>query len=177
MAMTRARTGLSILSGCVLAVLVGGLLLPERLDIPVDGADENDWNHETFWHAPWGASGVHHGIDIFADAGTPVLAATAGFVVFRGNLGRGGDVVVVLGPKWRFHYYAHLSRFDVGPGEWVGAAEPLGRVGTTGNARGGPPHLHYSVATPIPYVWLYRSGPYGWRRMFVLDPHRMLMSR
>lgn len=175
--MTGMRKGLLILSGSVLAVLIAGFLLPERLDIPVDGAGENDWNHQTFWYAPWGASGVHHGIDIFAEAGTPVIAATAGIVVYRGDMGRGGNVVIVLGPKWRFHYYAHLSGFDVAPGQWAGRSALLGRVGTTGNAAGRPPHLHYSVATPFPHFWLYQSGAYGWRRMFVLNPHEMLMSR
>ena len=176
-AMIRTRNILLILAGLVLMVTVAGLLTPERLAIPVDGADQNDWNHQTFWHAPWGASGVHHGIDIFAASGTPVLAATPGIVVFRGELGRGGNVVLVLGPKWRFHYYAHLSDFDVQEGQWVGGAEPLGRVGTSGNAAGRPAHLHYSVVTPIPYPWRFRTGPYGWRRMFFLNPHAMLMAR
>lgn len=175
--MKRAKRVLLTASGLVVAVLVTGFLLPERPAIPVDGADENDWNHQTFWHAPWGASGVHHGIDIFAAEGTPVIAATGGFVVYRGELGRGGKVVIVLGPKWRFHYYAHLSGFDVEPGQWVGRSEPLGQVGKTGNAADRPPHLHYSVATPIPYFWRYRNGSYGWRLMFVLDPHEMLMAR
>lgn len=169
--------GLLILAGLPVVLLIAGLFVPERLVIPVDGADENDWNHQTFWYAPWGASGVHHGIDIFAEEGSPVIAATAGIVVYRGELGRGGNVVIVLGPKSRFHYYAHLSGFDVEPGQWVGRSELLGQVGRTGNAAGRPPHLHYSVATPIPKFWRYRSGPYGWRLMFVLDPHEMLMAR
>ncbi len=175
--MRRLGIGLLILAGLFAVLLAAGLLVPERLVIPVEGADENDWNHETFWYAPWGASGVHRGIDIFAATGTPVVAATPGLVVFQGEMGRGGNVVLVLGPKWRFHYYAHLSRIDVERGQWVGRAETVGLVGTTGNAVNRPPHLHYTVVTPLPHVWVDLSGPHGWQRMFFLNPHAMLMAR
>jgi hypothetical protein len=54
--------------------------------IPVEGATVADWNRDTFWHHPWGRSGVHKGIDIFAKEGTPVLAATGGVVLYAGTL-------------------------------------------------------------------------------------------
>lgn len=158
------------------AMLVAGFLLPERLAIPVADATAADWNHETFWHHPWGPSGVHKGIDIFAPEETPVLAATGGPVVFEGVLGRGGRVVLVLGPRWRLHYYAHLSRADVSVGRWVARGQVLGAVGTTGNAAGKPPHLHYSIFTPIPYPWRLGGGPQGWLRPFFLNPHEMLLA-
>ena len=175
--MRRIRIGLLILAALFVVLLIAVLLVPERLVIPVEGADESDWNHETFWYAPWGASRVHRGIDIFAAAGTPAVSATPGVVVFQGELGRGGKVVLVLGPKWRFHYYAHLSRIDVERGQWVGRAETVGLVGTTGNAADRPPHLHYTIVTPLPHVWAEQSGPHGWQRMFFLNPHAMLMAR
>ena len=159
------------------AILTAGFFFPERLVIPVAGATEADWNHRTFWHYPWGRSVIHAGIDIFAASGTPAVSATAGVVVYRGYMGRGGNVVIMLGPKWRFHYYAHLENAGVGIGEWVSRADPVGRVGATGNAAGKPPHLHYSIFTPIPYPWLYDNGRLGWMRMFVLDPHEKLMAR
>ncbi len=73
----------------LLAVLALGYLVPERLVIPVAGATTSDWNDATFWYEPWGASGVHKGIDIFAPKGKDVLAATGGLVVFSGNNRRG----------------------------------------------------------------------------------------
>lgn len=172
--MTRKPLKLAALA--VVIFLVAGFLLPERLTIPVAGATAADWNHDTFWSHPWGPSGVHKGIDIFAAEGRPVVAATGGLVVFQGTLGLGGHVVAVLGPRWRFHYYAHLSRADVGVGRWVARGEVLGAVGTTGNAAGTPPHLHYSVVTPIPYPWRLRLGPQGWLRPFFLNPHEMLLA-
>ncbi len=153
-----------------IAVFLAGLAAPERLVIPVKGAHRGDWNPETFWHSPWGPSGVHKGIDIFAKEGTPVLSAAPGFVLFVGALGPGGNVVAVLGPKWRIHYYAHLR--DLQPVGWrfVSKGEALGTVGATGNAAGKPPHLHYTIATPIPYPWRADRGVQGWKKMFYLDP-------
>lgn len=160
-----------------LAVFIVGLALPDPLVIPVKNASAADWNHRTFWHAPWGASGVHRGIDIFAAEGVPVLAAAPGPVLYQGPFGRGGNVVVTLGPKWRLHYYAHLKSADVGIGRWLSQGQTIGGVGTTGNAKGKPPHLHYSILTPIPYPWLFKTGRYGWQRTIFLDPHAMLLNR
>ncbi|MDJ0939743.1 MAG: M23 family metallopeptidase [Woeseiaceae bacterium] len=155
-------------------LLVAGYLLPERLIIPVEGATTRDWNEQTFWYEPWGVSGVHKGIDIFAPAGQPVIAATGGVVVFSGTLGIGGNVVVVLGPKWRFHYYAHLKRRDVSFGRFVGRGARLGTVGNSGNAAGTPSHLHYSIATLIPYPWRITTETQGYLKMFFLDPDAKL---
>ena len=159
-----------------LVILSTGFLLPERLVIPVAGATAADWNHETFWYEPWGPSGVHKGIDIFAPEGRPIIAATPGLVVYAGDLGRGGLSVAVLGPKWRIHYYAHLSRSEAAVGDWVGGGETLGAVGTTGNAAGKPAHLHYSILTLVPYPWRVRWVSQGWLLPIFLDPHEKLTA-
>jgi len=70
----------------MITVMLTGLILPEKLTIPVDLASQQDWNHKTFWHEPWGASGVHKGIDIFAPTGRKVIAATYGIVIYKTNL-------------------------------------------------------------------------------------------
>ena len=98
-----------ILGLTLLAVLVAGLLLPERIQIPVAGASAKDWNSKSFWFEPWGSSGVHKGIDIFGKTGTPVLSTTDGVVLFTGEIAKGGKVVLMLGPRWRLHYFAHLD--------------------------------------------------------------------
>ena len=82
----------------------------------------------------------------------------------------------MLGPKWRFHYYAHMKRTEVRIGTWVWGGEALGAVGTTGNAAGKPPHLHYSIFTAVPYPWRARRGPQGWLRVFFLNPHEKLLA-
>lgn len=152
------------------AVLLLFLAWPDRPRIPVEGASRADWNARSFWHYPWGSSGVHKGIDIFAPEGRPVLAATSGLVFRSGSFGNGGNMIAVLGPRLRVHYYAHLSRMDVKRGDWVWRGQTIGAVGTTGNAAGKPPHLHYVIATVVPYPWRITGEPQGWRKMFFLDP-------
>ena len=163
----------SILS--LIFLLIAGLLLPEKVTIPVQGATSADWNHDTFWYAPWGTSGVHKGIDIFGVKGTPVLAATYGVVIYVGKLGKGGNVVAVLGPKWRIHYFAHLNDTSVSAGKFVGVNSRLGTLGDTGNAAGKQPHVHYSILSLIPIPWLATTESQGWKKMFFLSPHKKLI--
>jgi len=97
--------------------------------------------------APRGRDRTHAGVDIFAKRGTPVLSTTRGIVVSVREGGLGGKQVWVYGPGGERHYYAHLDAWQEGleTGDLVAPGDPLGRVGTTGNARGTPPHLHYGV--------------------------------
>lgn len=113
---------------------------------------------------------MHKGIDIFAKEGTPVIAASPGLVVNAGVTPGGGNVVSVLGPKWRVHYYAHLKSIKVNNGEFIRQGETVGTVGSTGNAVGKAPHLHYAIITQIPYVWLFKAENHGLDRMFYLNP-------
>ena len=157
-------------------MLASGFLLPDSPIIPVAGADTSDWNHSTFWYHPWGKSGVHKGIDIFADEGREVIAAVPGLVVYAGRLGDGGNVAAVLGPKWRVHYYAHMKRVDLSAGMYVSKGDRIGLVGTTGNAAGKPPHLHYSIVTVVSYLWRIRFERQGWKKALYLNPHEQLTS-
>lgn len=157
------------------AVLGIGFAVPEAPLIPVTGATAKDWNPKTFWYEPWGVSGVHKGIDVFAPQGRNVVSAVPGVVVYQGHLGIGGNVVAVLGPKWRVHYYAHLASADPSP-RFLSRGEKLGLVGTSGNAAGTPPHLHYSVVSLIPLPWRFSSAEQGWKKMFYLDPGALLQK-
>lgn len=152
-----------------------GFAIPEEARPPVAGATANDWNPKSFWYEPWGASGVHKGIDIFAPQGRNVVSAVPGVVIYQGRLGIGGNVVAVLGPKWRVHYYAHLANSDPAP-RFLARGGSLGLVGTSGNAAGKPPHLHYAVVSLVPLPWRYSSATQGWKRMFFLDPGALLHS-
>ena len=123
-----------------------------------------------FGFIPGGKSVTHKGVDIFAKEGTNVNSSTGGLVLFTGEIERGGKVVLILGPKWRLHYYAHLQNIDTGPLSWTSKGEKIGTVGTTGNAKGKPPHLHYSIITLVPYPWKMDDGRQGWKKMFYLNP-------
>lgn len=155
---------------CVLATLLIGLLLPQSFTMPVSGATAKDYNPNSFWYYPWGKSVTHKGVDIFAKKGTPIVAATSGLVVRCGNVPMGGNIVLVLGPKWRLHYYAHLQDITAGSFSWVSRGEAIGTVGDTGNALGKPPHLHYAIVTALPYPWRWDGDRQGWKKMFYLNP-------
>ncbi len=162
-----------ILTGLA-ALVVVALLLPEWPRIPVARATTRDWNLKSFWYGPWGKSGVHKGIDIFAPKGTDVIAPTYGIVLLRGTIPVGGKVVVMIGPKFRLHYFAHLDAIDVSPCRPVLGGHVLGHVGSTGNAEGKPPHLHYAILSLLPYPWRMDSSLQGWKKMFYLDPDAWL---
>jgi peptidoglycan LD-endopeptidase LytH len=101
------------------------------------------------WGAPRGTGRRHEGQDIFAPKGTPILSATNGYVYKVGENNLGGQTVSVIGSGGRIYYYAHLDGYAKGieVGDRVNTRTVLGYVGTTGNAQGTPPHLHFGIYT------------------------------
>ena len=99
------------------------------------------------WHAPRGTDRRHEGQDIFAPRGTPILSATDGYIIRIGENSLGGQTVSVMGAGGRVYYYAHLDSYAprIEVGDYVTTKTVLGYVGTTGNAAGTPPHLHFGV--------------------------------
>ena len=130
------------------------------LPVPVESVEPEDLSDT--WRDSRSGGRTHEGIDIFAARRRPVLSATEGILIRRGENPLGGRTVTILGPGgWR-HYYAHLQQYGgQSEGDWVRAGEVIGFVGTTGNAPPGAPHLHYGIYTgsgPInPYPLLQRS--------------------
>ncbi len=102
----------------------------------------------------------HHGVDIFAPRGTPVLSASEGYVTRTGETTLGGRVVWVYDAKRRQSvYYAHLDSQLVRGGDRVSVGDTVGLVGNTGNARTTAPHLHFGIyvrgegpVDPFPYL-------------------------
>ncbi len=165
----RKRVRRRILITFIVITLIG-LLIPQNMIIPVEGATKNDWHPETFWFYPWGKSVTHKGVDIFAKEGTNILSATNGIVLYSGTLGAGGNVILILGPKWRLHYYAHNKELKIKSFRYAKRGTMIATVGTSGNAAGKAPHLHYSVVTLIPYPWRIDSDRQAWKKMFYLNP-------
>ena len=158
-----------------LVIFMLGFLPEEHRIMPVQGASAKDWNPKSFWYYPWGRSGVHRGIDIFAKHDTPVRATTGGIVLYSGHYGIGGNVVYMLGANWRFHYFAHLENVYIPPLHPVSAGQVIGSVGTSGNAAGKSPHLHYSIKSAYPRLWTYHVDRHAaWDRIWYLDPGKFL---
>ena len=158
-----------------LIVLISiGYLLPNPFSMPVKGASKNSYNQESFWAYPWGTSVTHKGVDIFAKEGTEVIAPTNGLIIHTGTIEKGGNIIVLLGSKWRFHYFAHLREIKTSSFSYVKANKVIGTVGTTGNAKGKSPHLHYTIRSLIPLPWKIDHSIQGWKKMFYLNPIPLL---
>jgi peptidoglycan LD-endopeptidase LytH len=133
------------------------------LAFPVLGA-QNQAMQSGFGAPRDGGARDHHGIDIFAPRGTPVLAAARGTTMRVNETARGGRVVWVRDERRGISlYYAHLDRQLVDDGVLVEIGDTLGWVGNTGNARTTPPHLHFGVYRrgegPLdPWPWVARMS-------------------
>ncbi|MEI6805538.1 MAG: M23 family metallopeptidase [Myxococcaceae bacterium] len=86
---------------------------------------------------------MHYGLDIVAPHGTPIHAPAPGRVVFVGDGGLLGNLVVIEHQRGFKTLYGHLSDYQVRHGEWVGRGQKIAEIGNTGRSTAA--HLHYSV--------------------------------
>jgi len=88
---------------------------------------------------------VHEGQDVFAPAGTPLVAMRRGRVVETGDDGGRGNYVAIWNREVRrtFVYLHMLHPSRVRVGESVQSGQRVGAVGCTGSCWGD--HLHLEV--------------------------------
>jgi murein DD-endopeptidase MepM/ murein hydrolase activator NlpD len=93
------------------------------------------------------SGGWHHGDDIFAPLGAPLLAIAHGTVFSVGWNKVGGWRLWLRDDNGWLYYYAHLSAYSplAVNGAVVNAGDVLGFVGNTGDAQGTPYHVHFEV--------------------------------
>ena len=89
----------------------------------------------------------HHGDDIFAPLGSPILAVADGTLFSVGWNRIGGNRVWLRDRVGNYFYYAHLAAFSTlaVDGAKVRAGDVIGFVGNTGDAAGTPYHLHFEI--------------------------------
>jgi murein DD-endopeptidase MepM/ murein hydrolase activator NlpD len=121
----------------------------------------------------WNAN--HEGTDIFAPLGAEVQAVADGKIRHAVEE-TGGKVVYLVEPDGTQYFYGHLDQFvapRLGPGETraVKAGQAIGYVGTSGNAKGTAPHVHFEVrpmgggkVDPFQMLSLLQSQPGGGAR-------------
>lgn len=105
---------------------------------PVNGQKQfmNDWGF-TRSGGRW-----HQGTDIMAKRGAPVVAPAPGTVTKADNR-LGGKAVKLRTADGTVFYFAHLDGYGAtGP---VAAGAVIGKVGSSGGAKGGPAHVHLEI--------------------------------
>jgi murein DD-endopeptidase MepM/ murein hydrolase activator NlpD len=116
------------------------------------------------WGAPRSGGRRHMGTDVFAPMGSPAYAVTDGVVRRTSYSDNGGLQVYLRGSDGNEYFYAHMSAYVARVGQHVAAGDEIAKVGDTGNARGGAPHVHFEVhpggGAPInPYPYVRRFCP------------------
>lgn len=95
------------------------------------------------WGFPRSGGRSHEGADMFAPYGTPLYAVADGVIyrVYQNPLG--GLAINLIDNDGNMYYYAHMSSASVKSGQKIGMGQVIGAVGTSGNAAGTPPHVHW----------------------------------
>jgi peptidoglycan LD-endopeptidase LytH len=121
-------------------------LRARQLMVPVAGVSPDEVP-DTF-RASRGGARIHGAVDIPAPRGTPVLSADDGCVLRLHRNPKGGLTIYATDTSEHFvYYYAHLGayRHGLAKGARLVRGQVIGFVGTTGDAHGREPHLHFQV--------------------------------
>jgi murein DD-endopeptidase MepM/ murein hydrolase activator NlpD len=137
------------------------VVAPSGLAIPVVGVRPEQLV-DTYSAARSGGR-VHDASDIMAPRGTEVVAAAPGTVekLFFSK-GGGGITAYVRSSDGRWqYYYAHLDAYVPGlhEGQAVKQGDPIGRVGSTGDASPDAPHLHFAINRMEPGQRWWQGSP------------------
>jgi peptidoglycan LD-endopeptidase LytH len=139
------------------------------LAMPVVGAKTLDLRDN--FEEMRGGSRRHEAIDILAPRGTPVVAVDDGKVAKIFTSKQGGLTVYQFDrDDTHAYYYAHLDRYadNLKEGMFLRRGDPIGFVGTSGNAPPNTPHLHFAM---------FELGPEKhWWEGTAINPYPFLMK-
>ena len=90
---------------------------------------------------------AHKGVDYAAPRGTPIKATGDGKVLLAGRRGGYGNTVIIQHGNTYRTLYGHMQGFAKGvkTGGSVKQGQVIGYVGSSGNAVGGPTHVHFEI--------------------------------
>ena len=117
------------------------------LDAPLEGMVCPVRGRTSFtdtWGDPRPGGRRHQGTDIMAAYGLPVVAVLSG-VIQTNYSANGGNSLYLRAVDGNEYFYAHNSRNVAHDGQHVVTGEVIGYVGNTGDARGGPTHVHFEL--------------------------------
>jgi len=119
----------------------------EAMRFPIDDEGDVDYGEAGARFGNNRGGRAHQGQDMFAPAGTPLVAASEAEVVEAGGGegdGRGNHVALYDERRDRTYVYFHMSEAPrVEVGEKVVAGRRVGSVGCTGSCSGD--HLHFEI--------------------------------
>lgn len=90
-----------------------------------------------------GQQSMHEGIDFPAEAGTPIVAAASGKVIYAEWHAQYGKMLEIDHGNGLVSRYAHASNLLIKEGDLVVRGQRVATVGSTGRSTG--PHLHFEV--------------------------------
>lgn len=126
-----------------------GYPLPENARVALAyGWQINPSTSEVFFHS---------GVDLLAAVGTSVEAIAPGTVVFAGNQGTYGNLVIINHAGKLQSRYAHLKDIKVSVGQQVKQQDEIGTVGTTGKPTSTQPHLHFEIRSSSDLGWVAKD--------------------
>lgn len=94
------------------------------------------------WGFPRSGGRTHEGTDMMAAFGTPVVAIADGNITYAGVGESAGNWLILSANDGNAYWYMH-NKENLTSGGPVKAGELIATVGDTGNAIGGPPHVHF----------------------------------
>lgn len=141
------------------------------LTVPIAGVARGDLSDS--WGDPRdNGLRLHHGTDVMAPVGTPIIAAAPGTIEKMWESAKGGKTLYIRSPArdWTY-YYAHLAGYAPGlrEGQVVTPGQLIGYVGDTGNAGTGNYHLHFGLTRTTPDQHWYEGQD--------VDPYPYLAGR
>ncbi len=143
-------------------------VLKRSLIVPVAGITRDQLRDS--YNEKRGGSRPHEAIDVLAPRGTPVLSAASGRVLKLFTSVAGGLMIYAADSSDRFILmYGHLDAYAPGlaEGQPLRQGQPIGTVGTTGNAPPGTPHLHFAIGRSSDTKVWYKAAPLNPYPLFV----------
>ena len=136
-------------------------VLQHEMGIPLAGVPASALR-DTYEEMRGGGTRTHEALDILAPRGTPVLSAANGRVLKLFNSKAGGLMVYAADSSEHFILmYGHLDAYAPGltDGQPLRRGQPLGTVGTSGNAAPTVPHLHFAIARSTDVKQWWKGAP------------------
>lgn len=115
---------------------------PGNFHCPIDGPN----SFTDTWGAPRSGGRRHQGVDIYAAHGARVVAVVDGTILRMTRSSLGGISLYLRGGDGTEYFYTHLAGYaSISPGQRVTGGQLVAYNGNSGNARGGPPHVHFEI--------------------------------